>query len=406
VSRALDVRPGPWLLRSTSPGLDVHADLRGPLPELDADSLLSLVEASGLRGRGGAAFPFAVKLRATVAAPGRRRHVVVNLSEGEPASVKDLALTLHQPHLVLDGATLIARALRTREIHLVTAAEHPEAQDALLRALAERRAERRDGRLRWRLHQASPRFVGGEASAVTELIEGRPNLPVTSWRPTAVAGVEGKPTLLSNGETYAQLAALVLGGAPVPGTPEEPGTRLLSIGGATGTTRVVEVAHGTPWTSVLSAAELAAPVLLGGYHGTWAPAGALEQLTVSHAALVTAGLGLGAGVVLPLAPGTCPLRATAGVTRYLARQSAGRCGPCHQGLPALATALDSFLTGGSLERVERLRSLVVGRGACAHPDGTARLVGSALAAFPEEVAAHSDGQCLVRRPALVTVGAR
>ena len=406
MSRALEVLPGPWLLRSTSPGLEAHAELRGPLPDLDAASLLELVEASGLRGRGGAGFPFATKLRATVSAPGRRRHVVVNLSEGEPASAKDLALTLHQPHLVLDGATLVARALGAREVHLVTASEHPEAQEALLAALAERRRERRDGRRRWRLHEASPRFVGGEASAVTELIDGRPNLPVTSWRPTAIAGVDGRPTLLSNGETYAQLAALVLGGAPVPGTPAEPGTRLLSIAGTSGTTRVVEVAHGTPWRSVLGPEELAGPVLLGGYHGTWAPAGALERLTVSHADLVAAGLGLGAGVVLPLVPGTCPLRATAGVTRYLARQSAGRCGPCHQGLPALATALDAFLAGGSLERVERLRSLVVGRGACAHPDGTARLVASALAAFPDEVAAHSDGQCRARRPALTTVGVR
>jgi NADH:ubiquinone oxidoreductase subunit F (NADH-binding) len=405
VSATLRVETGPWLLRSTSPDLATHERLRGALPDLDVRALLALVEHSGLRGRGGAAFPFATKLRVTLAARGRRRHVVVNLSEGEPASAKDLALALHQPHLVLDGASLVARALRSPEVHLVTAAETPESREALVGALAERRRDHRDQRLRWRLHEAAPRFVAGQASAVTELIEGRPNLPVTSWQPTAVAGLNGQPTLLSNAETYAQLAALALGAGPVPGTPGEPGTRLLSIGGESGT-RVVEVAHGTPWSSVLDATELASPVLLGGYHGTWAPAGALQQLTVSHTDLSAAGLTLGAGVVLPLAPGTCPLRATAGVTRYLARQSAGRCGPCHQGLPALATALDSFLAGGSLDRVERLRGLVVGRGACAHPDGTARLVGSALAAFPAEVAAHAAGGCLVRRPVLAVAGAR
>ncbi|HEX2894232.1 MAG TPA: NADH-ubiquinone oxidoreductase-F iron-sulfur binding region domain-containing protein [Marmoricola sp.] len=407
MTRPVRVEPGPWLLRSTSPELAIHERLRGSLPDLDTRALLRLVQDSGLRGRGGAGFPFATKLQASLSAPGRRRHVVVNLSEGEPASAKDLALALHQPHLVLDGASLVARALRSPEVHLVTAEERPEVREALVTALAERRHERRDRRLRWRLHLASSRFVAGEASAVTELIEGRSNLPVTTWRPTAVAGLKGQPTLLSNAETYAQVAALALpGGVGVPGTSAEPGTRLLSIGEASGATRVVEVAHGAPWRSVLSARELAAPVLLGGSHGAWAAAGALEQLTVSHADLQAAGLGLGAGVVLPLAPGTCPLRATAGVTRYLARQSAGRCGPCHQGLPALATALDGFLVGGSLERVERLRALVTGRGACAHPDGTARLVASALSAFPAEVAAHASGECLVHRPALVAVGAR
>lgn len=407
MTRPLRVQPGPWLLRSTSPELATHERLRGTLPDLDTRALLRLVADSDLRGRGGAGFPFATKLQASLSAPRRRRHVVVNLSEGEPASAKDLALALHQPHLVLDGASLVARALRSPEVHLVTAAERPEARAALVTALAERRRERRDRRLRWRLHVASSRFVAGEASAVTELIEGRPNLPVTSWRPTAVAGLKGQPTLLSNAETYAQVAALALpGDVGVPGTSGEPGTRLLSISEASGATRVVEVAHGTPWRSVLSAAELAAPILLGGYHGAWAAAGALEQLTVTHADLQAAGLGLGAGVVLPLAPGTCPLRATAGVTRYLARQSAGRCGPCHQGLPALATALDGFLGGGSLERVERLQGLVTGRGACAHPDGTARLVASALSAFPAEVAAHAAGECLAHRPSLVAVGAR
>jgi NADH:ubiquinone oxidoreductase subunit F (NADH-binding) len=390
------------LLRSTTPDLETHEQLRGALPDLDLRSLLEIAEACGLRGRGGAAFPFATKLRTTAATRGRR-HVVVNLSEGEPASAKDLVLTLHQPHLVLDGACMAAHALRSGEVHVVTPAEHPESRDAVVRALAERARAGRDGRLRWRLHLASPRFVAGESSAVTELIDGRPNLPVTSWQPTAVAGLSGRPTLLSNGETYAQLAALALGGTEVPGTPAEPGTRLLSIGETTGTTRVVEVPHATPWRDVLTAEELAAPVLLGGYHGTWAPPGALTHLAVSHAEMTAAGLGLGAGVVLPLGPESCPLRTTAAITRYLAGQSAGRCGPCRNGLPALATALDSFLAGGSLEKVERLRALVVGRGACAHPDGTVRLVASALAAFPSEVAAHAAGECGVRRPTLTEV---
>jgi NADH:ubiquinone oxidoreductase subunit F (NADH-binding) len=396
MTRPLRVAPRPWLLRAPSPDLATHRALRGPLTAETIADLLDRTERSGLRGRGGAAVPVATKLRATATRRSRRRHVVVNLSEGEPDSHKDLALALRQPHLVLDGASLAAVALGTREIHLVTPMEHPDAGRALARALDERHEEDGVRRLRWRLHTAAPRFVSGEASAVTELIQGRDNLPVTSWVPTAVAGVQGEPTLLSNAETYAQLAALLLGGADVPGTPSEPGTRLLSIREPDGGTRVVEVPHGTPWRAVLGSAELLGPVLLGGYHGTWAPAGLLERLTVSHADLAAAGLGLGAGVVLPLPAGACPLRTTAAVVRYLARQSAGRCGPCFNGLPALATAFDSFVAGGPLAPVEKIVGLVAGRGACAHPDGTARLVRSTLAAFPEEVETHAAGGCHVR----------
>jgi NADH:ubiquinone oxidoreductase subunit F (NADH-binding) len=410
MTRPLEVVPGPWLLRAPSPDLATHRALRGPLPSVTIADLLARAERSGLRGRGGAAFPFATKLRATAtAAKGRpgRRHVVVNLSEGEPASFKDLALAVHQPQLVLDGASLAAGALGTREIHLVTPVEQPVVARALTQALDERHEEDRGRRLHWRLHTAAPRFVAGEASAVTELIQGRDNLPVTSWVPTAVAGVSGDPTLLSNAETYAQLAALVLGGPAVPGTVTEPGTRLLTIGGLDGGARVVEVPHGTPWRAVLGPAELRGPVLLGGYHGTWAPAGLLERLTVSHADLAAAGLGLGAGVVLPLPTGACPLRTTAGIVRYLARQSAGRCGPCFHGLPALATAFDAFVGGGPIEPVETIVGLVAGRGACAHPDGTARLVRSVLTAFPEEVEVHAVGGCVVRdRMLLDAVGAR
>jgi NADH:ubiquinone oxidoreductase subunit F (NADH-binding) len=401
------VAQGPWLLQAASPDLARHRALRGPVPAFDVDSLLELLDRAALRGRGGAAFPFARKLRATARSSGRRRHVVVNLSEGEPASFKDLALAVHQPHLVLDGATVVAAALGVREVHLVLPAEQPEVGRAVARALVERRDEDRAVRRRWRTHTASPRFVAGEASAVIELIEGRDNLPVTSWHPTAVSGVRGAPTLLSNAETYAQVAAFVLGGTADPGTPEEPGTRLLSIGEPSGGARVVEVAHGTPWQQVLAPAELAGAVLIGGYHGTWASAGGLSALTVSHEDLAGAGLSLGAGVVLPLATGACPLRFTGAVVGYLAGQSAGRCGPCRHGLPALAAAFHAFLAGGRVEPVERLVGLVAGRGACAHPDGTSRLVRSALTAFTAEVAAHASGGCAAGADrALVGVGPR
>jgi NADH:ubiquinone oxidoreductase subunit F (NADH-binding) len=137
-------------------------------------------------------------------------------------------------------------------------------------------------------------------------------------------------------------------------------------------------------------------VLLGGYHGTWVPPGHAPHLPVSRRDLAALGLSLGAGVVLPLGAGICPVDVTAGVTGYLAGASAGRCGPCRNGLPALGQAVSALAAGAgssATRRVQELVGLLPGRGACAHPDGSARLVRSMLAAFPEEVRAHELGTC-------------
>jgi NADH:ubiquinone oxidoreductase subunit F (NADH-binding) len=116
--------------------------------------------------------------------------------------------------------------------------------------------------------------------------------------------------------------------------------------------------------------------------------------------MASAGLALGAGVVLPLAAGDCPVARTAAITRYLAGQSAGRCGPCSNGLPALAGAVAEVARGvGGTERAAQLAGLVTGRGACAHPDGTARLVRSLLTVFGDEVAGHGSGWCGYAEPA-------
>ncbi len=148
---------------------------------------------------------------------------------------------------------------------------------------------------------------------------------------------------------------------------------------------------------MLAPETLDRPVLLGGYHGTWAAPGQLADLTVSRDDLARHDLALGAGVVLPLADGGCPLHTTSRITAYLAAQSARRCGPCLNGLPALAGAVADVDRGAAgTERAEQLARLVTGRGACAHPDGTARLVRSLLVAYADEVDAHAAGRCTFR----------
>ncbi|HYY09638.1 MAG TPA: NADH-ubiquinone oxidoreductase-F iron-sulfur binding region domain-containing protein [Kineosporiaceae bacterium] len=389
---------GPRLLAGLAhgPGLFEHRALWPAPRALDEAQLLSVLDTAGVQGRGGAGFPFARKVRTAVES-GRRRAVVVNASEGEPASAKDSTLLVAAPHLVLDGAEAVAHALGCDLVQVVVGHDRPAARRALEVALD----ERDPGLAAVDVHLTRAPFVGGQESAVLELLEGRENLPVTRWEPAAVSGLRGRPTLVSNAETFAQVATLLaLGPAGYAelGTPGEPGTTLLTVAGDGPHGVVLEVPYGVGLGSVLEHCGYPGdgPVLLGGYHGTWLPAGHAPGLPVSRRDLAPVGLTLGAGVVLPLAASTCPITVTAGVTGYLAGASAGRCGPCVNGLPALATAVAALADGAgpaATRRVQELVGLLPGRGACAHPDGSARLVASLLRAFPDEVRAHEQGVC-------------
>lgn len=401
----VEVAPGPLLLSGLAhgPGFAGHLSRFGPLPELDADVLIAHVAPLAVRGRGGAGFPIARKLQTVLEhrsrLPGRRPVVVVNAAEGEPASAKDTALLEVAPHLVLDGAMLAARAVGARSIHVVTAADRQWAGTAVMTAIA----DRQDRGIRWLWHEAEPRFVSGQARAVLELIAGRAGLPVTSWAPEAVDGHRGRPTLLSNAESFAHLAAIVRWGADryaSHGTAEEPGTTLLTLStppqpdGRFSGVRVVEVEHGTPAGRVLPEEALHAPLLVGGFHGAWVHPEDVTDVRWSNAHLRGIGASLGAGSVLSLADGACPVAETARYTGYLAAETAGRCGPCRNGLPSLAREVHGLATGiDTRARIEELTGLVKGRGACAHPDGTARLVASLLTTLADHVEGHLDQRC-------------
>lgn len=384
-----DIHPGPWLLQE-APSFADHRRIWGSVPAKILRGQASILDDAGIAGRGGSGFPFARKL-ARVAEQRGRKHVVVNFCEGEPASAKDLALALVAPHLVLDGALMCAQALKVSRIDIAVPGEQPWTEESLRRAIHERRDH-----AHWRIHRADPGFISGEGSAVTQLISGRPNLPVTTLVPTSDSGVKGRPTLLSNAETYAQVAATVysgLGSGPIPGPVDDPGTRLLTLTRHDGRQEVVEVVHGTPWQNILNGDELARPVLVGGYHGAWVEAGALTTRTVSHSSMHELGARLGAGIVIPLPDGLCPLTYTTQLLGYLAGQSALQCGPCRFGLPELTHAFKAGAATGSWNEAMHIAQLVEKRGACAHPDGTARLARSAMAVFSSEADLHRQGHC-------------
>jgi NADH:ubiquinone oxidoreductase subunit F (NADH-binding) len=402
----VSVLDGPLLLRSlgetSDPGLAEHRRLWNEPARRTSAQLIELSWKIGLTGRGGAEFPFARKLQAAVES-GRKRELVVNCSEGEPASAKDSALLLAAPHLVLDGAQLLAEALDISHVHLAVPGERPHVVASVQAAIRERRRGRKA--VHFETHVTSGGFVGGQARAVLEMLAGRDNLPVTAKTPEAISGLRGRPTMLSNAETLAHLAAVSdLGPEAYArwGTAAEPGTRLLSISADGPGGLVIEAPYGVPLAELLSFCgyDPNRPLLLGGYHGTWLAPYQVTNCTLSSQDLARFGARLGAGVLLPMLPGDCPLTYTAQIVDYLAQQRAKRCGPCTNGLPALAHACKRLPgvrsrreSADLVQRIRELAGLVTGRGACAHPDGTARLVGSMLDTFAPEVENHVDGYC-------------
>jgi NADH:ubiquinone oxidoreductase subunit F (NADH-binding) len=366
-----------------------HGALSAP-ERRDAKRLQHALARAGIRGRGGAGFPAARKL-AVGAESGRRGTLIANAAEGEPASLKDRTLLVRSPHLVLDGAQLAARAMRAREVVVALHAGGP--RSVVDRALAER-----DDAVPVRVLEVPERYVAGEASALARAAAGGPSLPVLHDAPLAVRGPSGRPTVVLNAETLADLALYLRHGPEwygAVGTPDEPGTVLVTVRATGAEPTVLEVPLGTPLGAVVPGPAQA--LLVGGYFGAWLPAPAALDVPLSHAGLRAAGGTLGAGVLVALSPDECGLRATAEVVRYLAGQSAQQCGPCLNGLPAMAEELAVLAAGTAtlrtVDRLTRLCGLVTGRGLCHHPDGTAALVRSALMVFAGDVAAHLRGGC-------------
>jgi NADH:ubiquinone oxidoreductase subunit F (NADH-binding)/ferredoxin len=375
--------------------LATHQQVFGSVRRLTANQLIELAERVDLRGRGGAAFPVARKLRAVLKSAEARKcapAILVNGSEGEPGSAKDAMLLRRSPYLVLSGALLAARALGAKQV-VVGAAAGTAASRSVAAAV---RAEPELRRM-VRVALVPDRFVSGEGGALVNAVNGRVPLPPGRKRRASSSGIDGLPTLLSNAETFAQLAVLALlgpEGYASDGTPDEPGTLLLTVGGPAGRQVVVEVPAGIPLGLVLDICQVPPPsaVLVGGYHGRWLPAETAREVPVSRAGLDAAGGTLGAGVVLPVGLNTCPLGEVARIARYLAKESSGQCGPCKLGLPQVARALTAIADGSggmdALEGARRAAAGVRGRGACAHPDGTSRFVLSALDVFTDDLAAH------------------
>ena len=379
-----------------------HERVHGPLPTLAEGELTEVVAASGLRGRGGADFPAARKLRA-VAGARRASAVVVNGSETEPASRKDRTLLARAPHLVLDGAQLAAEEVRVGAVIVKLCENEGAVIDAVQRAIGERAG----GRVEFTMSVGPSGYVTGEESAVMNHLNAGVSKPTLTPPRPFERGYGGRPTLIHNPETLAQMALVARHGEDwyrELGTREDPGSALVTISGAVTHAGVYELAFGTPMADLVAAAggasEPLQALLVGGYFGTWLPAAEAMELRLAREDLQSVGCSLGAGVVIALGSSSCGLHESARVIGYLADQSAGQCGPCVHGLAAVADGFaalaEGVAPGGSAEQLLRWCAEIRGRGACHHPNGAVRFVESSLRAFGQTIDEHRRGRCAAR----------
>ncbi|MET9600788.1 NADH-ubiquinone oxidoreductase-F iron-sulfur binding region domain-containing protein [Streptomyces sp. NPDC006459] len=366
----------------------------------DPEELLAHLAASGLRGRGGAGFPAAVKLR-SVRGRGGSPVVVANGEEGEPGSAKDRWLLRARPHLVLDG--LARAAAVTGAVRGFVYLSDPAAGESVRRALAEHPPP-----LPVEVVETDHTYVAGEETAVVRRIDGGPALPAAKPPRPFEQGVGGAPTLVSNVETLARIAL----------TAARPDLRraiarhtLVTLSGGPDAPVLTEVPYGVPLRTLAAryGNADATGALMGGLFGGLVAADALD-LPLEPGALGAAGTALGCGAIRFLAPGSCPVTTAADAAAHLAAESARQCGVCVSGTAAVGGALSGLAAGtagpDTADHLLRWSQGLPGRGACGLLDAAAGIAGSLLRSFPGHVRSHLAAPCPVCADAAPAAGRR
>jgi NADH:ubiquinone oxidoreductase subunit F (NADH-binding) len=384
--------PGARLLAGNDgrENLSQHLARLGPCPPVALD----VIARSGLTGRGGGHFPLARKAKASIDAPGVPI-VVINATESEPGSAKDRVLATSRPHLVLDGAQALAGTVRASVVVVTTHAGAPG-----YRSLLAANAERTHDETPVAFVAVPDRYVAGESSALVSFLNGGPALPMSRDVPTAVRGVQDRPTVVSNAETVSHLALIARFGSEwfrTAGSADSPGSVLLTVIGDVPTPTVVEVLGRSRLGDVIAEAGgvsgVPSAALIGGYAGTWMSASDAWGAPVD--ASVTP---LGCGLVGVFDSSRCGLAETAHLLQWLSGERAGQCGACALGLPELADRLTAVATGerrgrGEVRRLVAIGHTFIGRGLCNLPDGAVAMAESALVVFADEVRLHRRGRC-------------
>ncbi|MFO1054762.1 MAG: NADH-ubiquinone oxidoreductase-F iron-sulfur binding region domain-containing protein [Planctomycetota bacterium] len=367
--------------------------------------LLDLIEAAGLRGHGGAAFPTARKWRIAAAHTAARKHVVGNGGEHEPGSEKDKHLVAHHPHQVLEGMLLCALATGASRGWLYLIEDMAPQIVAAEQAIAEARAAGllgdailgRGFSFDVTVHRAPPTYVAGEESAAIDSIEGGPGKPRKKPPYPGERGVHGEPTTVNNVETLAHVPWIVREGAEAYralGTAESPGTMLFTLPRELRRPGVVEVPFGTTWRSLIE--EIGGGVQDGRAIRAIHPAlscGFLSarhlDVPIAHETLRPLGSAPGCGGMRLLLDGDDLLGRLLEIAQFFMKEQCGQCPPCRMETNQFVHVLNGVRAGKGgnfAEPIRKVADFARRKGNCSLIEMAAAPILSALDLFGDELA--------------------
>ena len=379
--------------------------LRRALEQSPRDVIQEVAE-SGLRGRGGAGFPTGRKWGFLQFDPARPPVLLCNGDESEPGTFKDHWLLARDPHLVIEGILIAAHAIRAQDVFLYIRGEYESLLPLLMGALEEARAAGFIGPdvlgtgrcMAITVATGAGAYICGEETGLMESLEGKRAYPRVRPPFPAVRGFAGRPTVVNNVETLANLPWIMRRGAAAfhaLGTEDSPGTKLVSLSGCISRPGVYEVPMGYPLSALLEN-EGGGP--LPGRHlkavipgGTSVPILTAEEVatvTIDFESMRAAGTLLGSGGMIVFDDTVSMPHALRSISHFYATESCGECTPCREGTGWMAAIVDRLLDGGArkddLDRLLRIGGNIEGRTICGLGDAAVQPVRSFVLKFRSE----------------------
>jgi NADH:ubiquinone oxidoreductase subunit F (NADH-binding)/(2Fe-2S) ferredoxin len=380
--------------------------------------LCAMVEKSGLRGRGGGGFPTGRKWRFALETAADQRYLVCNADEGDPGAFMDRAVIEGDPHRLIEGIALAAYAIRASRAYVYIRAEYPLAIRRLERAIEQAELYGLLGEnvldsgfdLQIRIKKGAGAFVCGEETALIHSIEGRRGMPRPRPPFPAVQGLFGRPTVINNVETLANVPLLVDRGADAfasVGTPTSRGTKVFALSGKVRRTGLIEVAMGTTIRQIVVLAGGGAEpgrtikaVQIGGPSGGCIPADHLDT-EIDYESLRSVGAMMGSGGLVVMDDRTCMVDVAKFFMDFITRESCGKCIPCREGTRRMLEILQRITRSHRQERgsealerfrgvmnLERLASIIQDTSLCGLGQTAPSPVLSTLRWFRDEYEAH------------------
>jgi NADH-quinone oxidoreductase subunit F len=380
--------------------------LEKALTTMTPDQVGKEVSASGLQGRGGAAFPAGRKWSVIQLDDGQPHYLCANADEGEPGTFKDRWILENSPHQLIESMLIAAYALQVRHAFVYMRGEFSGPCRRLQAALDEAYEAGLAGEnilgtgfsCDIIIYRGAGSYVCGEASALITSIEGKRGYPRNRPPRLTVKGLYQKPTVINNVETLSNIAWIVNHGSAAfkaIGTPKAPGTRLISISGHIARPGVYEIEYGYSWKrlihddcgGMLGGAKLKC-VIPGGISTKVLTGEEVEKLNLDPAEVEPAGSSMGSGGMVAIAEGTCMVRLMQVMLRFYHHESCGQCTPCREGMGWLHRIIDRIVAGQGriedLDQMIRISRLQDGNTICGMGDAAGYAVIGILAKYRNE----------------------